>query len=270
MRTRLLLVWSSALAVFLPLAARAVGTLYETTILADNPVGYWRLSDTSGSVATASAGSNGTISGGVSLGVSGAIPSDGIYNLASGLNGSDAYVSTSATLAPSFSVELWMKSSTATWNDYWGEASRQPNGFMFYGHQGGTSFQFDVFGAFGGYSGLGYAPTGDITEWHYYAATYDNSTLTAALYYDGQLVNTKPNIIPDGRTTDTLFMEWGGDSLYGRYGSGAIDEIAVYNGVLSPAAIQSHYLAAPEPSRAILLLSGIILAFGHRRRRCAK
>ncbi|MDX6199796.1 MAG: hypothetical protein QOJ79_2947, partial [Actinomycetota bacterium] len=52
---------------------------YQAAVLSDAPVGYWRLGERSGAVAADSsgAGRSGSYSGGVSLGVAGALVGDG-------------------------------------------------------------------------------------------------------------------------------------------------------------------------------------------------
>ena len=46
-----------------------MGVLYDTEILADSPVGYWKLNETSGTTAYDSSGNgnNGTLHGGITL-----------------------------------------------------------------------------------------------------------------------------------------------------------------------------------------------------------
>jgi hypothetical protein len=60
-------------------------SVYADAVLADNPVGYWRLGETNGSVALDSApnGLNGMYNGGVSLSHMGAIVSDTDTSIAS-------------------------------------------------------------------------------------------------------------------------------------------------------------------------------------------
>src|SRR5262249_54513852 len=72
---------------------RASGSpIYSSVVLADNPIGYWRLGETSGPTAFDSSGlgHNGTYTGGVTLGVPGAIVDD--PNTAARFNGSTGYV----------------------------------------------------------------------------------------------------------------------------------------------------------------------------------
>ena len=84
---------------------------YANAVLADNPIGYWRLGESSGTTALNSSafGRNGTYNGGVTLGLPGAIPADS--NTAAGFNGSTAFVSVAGSpfnLANNFTLEAWV------------------------------------------------------------------------------------------------------------------------------------------------------------------
>src|SRR6185437_12692528 len=70
-------------------AATAFPRCYGDAVLSDSPVGYWRLDETTGTVATDSTGSNpGTYVGGPALGQAGGLP-DTTNNRAPGLDGVD-------------------------------------------------------------------------------------------------------------------------------------------------------------------------------------
>lgn len=247
-------------------------SVYAAAVLADNPVGYWRLDETSGTVAGAVVGSNGSYQGTPGLGQPGAVPVDGAANLAAGIHpANSAYVATTASLPASFTVEMWIKSNTPTWNSYWGMASRTGSGFFLNGYQGGTTVYFELLGqTMFGYGAVGFTAP-DITGWHHYAGTYDAATNTAVIYFDGQPVNTRSNILNEARGAATLPMQWGAEAGLGRYGNGALDELAVYGSALSGTQIQAHYLAAiPEAAHSLLSVLGVsALALRRIRRRPA-
>ncbi len=71
--------------------------------------------------------------------------------------------------------------------------------------------------------------------WSYLAVTYDGSTLR--LYVNGTQVGSQART--GAITTSTSQLQIGGDSLYGQYFKGLIDEVRVYNIALSAAAIQT-------------------------------
>jgi RHS repeat-associated protein len=86
---------------------------YAAQVLADNPVGYWRLGEASGTTANDISGNadNGVYSGGVTLGVTGAL--DGESATAATFNGTSGAVgipdSTALRLNGNFSIEFWAK-----------------------------------------------------------------------------------------------------------------------------------------------------------------
>jgi len=91
-------------------------SIYRDSVLALNPVGYWRLGEASGTVATDESSNNldGTYTGGATLGQVGAITGD--TNTAVGLDGVNDYVNIDGyqgiTGTSARSVSAWIKSST--------------------------------------------------------------------------------------------------------------------------------------------------------------
>ena len=71
--------------------------------------------------------------------------------------------------------------------------------------------------------------------WTHLAATYDGATVK--LYVGGNLVGTKA--ATGAIATSTSPLQIGGDSIYGQFFSGLIDEVRVYNTALSQAQIQT-------------------------------
>jgi len=121
----------SALAIMTSQATAAANTLssaaafprcYGDAVLADTPVGYWRLDETSGANAADSKGTTtGTYTNGVTLGQAGALP-DAANNKAATFDGVNDYVTMpyATALNPNaFSVEAWAKPTggQGTWRD---------------------------------------------------------------------------------------------------------------------------------------------------------
>jgi hypothetical protein len=94
-------------------------TAYKSAVLADSPVGYWRLGESSGTTAadSSSGGNAGTYTS-VTLGTTGATAGD--PDTAAAFNGTSSYVSVpdSTSLRPAtFSVEGWVKTTAHGAND---------------------------------------------------------------------------------------------------------------------------------------------------------
>jgi len=71
-------------------------------------------------------------------------------------------------------------------------------------------------------------------SWTHIAGTYDGATLR--LYVNGVQVNSQAQTGPIAVSTSPLQI--GGDTFYGQYFQGTLDEIRVYNRALSTAEIQ--------------------------------
>jgi hypothetical protein len=76
--------------------------------------------------------------------------------------------------------------------------------------------------------------------WTHLAATYDGAMLK--LYVDGALVASQAQT--GALTPSTNALSIGGDSLYGQYFTGRIDEVRVYNTALTLAQIQTDLSTA--------------------------
>src|SRR5207247_6816835 len=83
--------------------------------------------------------------------------------------------------------------------------------------------------------------------WSHLAATYDGATIR--LYVNGVQVASRAQT--GAIATSTNPLQIGGDSLYGQYFAGRIDEVRLYNRALSAAQIQSDMntpVTPPTPS----------------------
>ena len=85
--------------------AIAASPSYSATVVADTPVSYWRLGETSGTAAADSVGSNnGVVKTGVTLGVAGAISNDA--NTAMRFDGAKGYVSVANAASLNFGADF--------------------------------------------------------------------------------------------------------------------------------------------------------------------
>jgi YD repeat-containing protein len=218
---------------------------YVGTVLADGPVGYWRLGETSGTTASDSSGNgnNGTYLNGVSLGAAGAIPD--IADKAASFDGVDDYVQVpnSAALNPTrVSVEAWVKSNTSTWNAY-GYIVSHRDAYILHPNVGTKSLTFNIYdGSSWAYVTWTAPDSFDLTQWHHYAGTFDGATMR--LFADGAEVASNPwsgNI--NTSSTNPLYIGRDDPSAGPRFGNASIDEAAVYPTALSTSRIASHYQA---------------------------
>lgn len=213
---------------------------YATVVLADSPVGYWRLNETNG----ATAANLGTAGNAINAGYVNSPTLNQEGPMAGGksirLNGSNQYVSVSDNVAirawPSgITVELWAKSNSATWNNSGYFVSKR-NSFVFHPNAGGKSVNFYV------YTNNWYSATftipGNITDWHHWVGTFDGSVIR--LYVDGQQVATTNHTGTIASDSGPMVFGWD-DGQAGRYFDGSIAEVAVYPTALSAPTILQHY-----------------------------
>lgn len=231
--------------------ASELGASLVEDVLADSPVGYWRLNGptytTMTNSGTLGAAANGTWNGDVQLGQAGAIAGDSNASMRStGTAGEKATVPFSAALNPStsFSVEFWMKSELASGSALAPFYSRcGDDGYIIY-IQGDASLQFLQWT--GTTYGWQAASTGANTvrgltnKWVHVVGVFNSGVGaygTQYIYTNGVLAGT--NALPGAFRNNTC-----GSFLIGyRNYQGGLDETAVYGGALSAARVLAHYQA---------------------------
>jgi len=218
---------------------------YVDVVLADGPISYWRLGETSGTTVADTMGRNpGTMTGGVTPGTVGALPVDS--NKAMTFNGSTGYISVphnaNLNITGDITLEAWAKPAVLNWNE----------GVIV--HKGGYQYRLAVNftnqwqgGVY--INGARFDVTAPTTatagQWDHIVMTRSGSTLT--LYINGVSVATAAasgNLVT---TTNILAIGRKGSNSSG-YFNGAIDEVAIYNKALTAAQVQAHYAAGRAPA----------------------
>jgi PKD repeat protein len=218
--------------------------VYGSTVFDATPDAYWRLDETSGTVAKdiTPNGANGTYSGGVTLGVPGAI--SGTTDTAITLNGVDGLVSSAlSSTAPSvYTEEVWFKTTTTSGGKIIGFGS-SPTGPC--GSYDRHVYMINdgqlIFGTWTGQENLVTSPASyNDGQWHLLVATQGSDGMK--LYVDGGVVGTNPQTAAqdyDG------YWRVGGDTTWGGassdYFAGSVDDVAVYSSELSAAQVADHF-----------------------------
>jgi hypothetical protein len=225
---------------------------YSSAVLADSPVAYWRLGESSGTNAAdaSGAGRAGTYVGTPSFGLQGALSGDA--NTSVGLNGSSQYVEVpySSALNPSqFTVEAWayVTGGSGTYRaivsnrDY---SAGNTRGFILYAASDDT-WRFWLGSGTDTWAQL-FGPTLSLNTWTHLVGTFDGTT--ARMYVNGTLVGAtaysyaanaaRPLRIAAGAN------ERGSDYLF----PGRVDEVAVYQSALSASRVQAHTTAGGSGS----------------------
>lgn len=216
-------------------------------------VHYYRLGETSGTTLADSKGTESlTVSGGYTLNSAGAIAGDGSGALdLSGTNASAITNTHTAVGGGDFTYEFWLKFNHASANVFFisegSSASATP--LVSCGISASSGGKLRIFvrsmTTFGDVS-----TTGNYNDnlWHYVVMTGKLSTSTLSLYIDKTDAPIITATYPSGSfgTLDRFSV----GSLYrtanGNYGKGIMDEVAIYNTVLSSATMAQHYAAAVQ------------------------
>ena len=237
---------------------------YVDIVHADAPLRHYRLGETAGTSAYDIGGmaNTGTLHGGVTLGVSGAIAGD--TDAAETFNGTTGYISLPVTGLPTgngaWSLECWFKISanpagTAVLVNFglWGTTRAAP-------HIGVNSSGGVYAGTFNGDTA---ATAGvSLNTWHHAAATWDGTTLR--VFVDGA---AGPTATPGALAIGTHGASIGASENAATWFPGSLDEVCFYGVALSATQIGNHYTAGHSGatgtvSNAMSIPSGGQVSFG--------
>jgi methionine-rich copper-binding protein CopC len=192
-------------------------------------VAAYGFNEGSGSTVTDSSGrgNNGTISGATWV--------NGLSGKALSFNGTSNWVtvadSNSLDLTSGMTLEAWVKPSAL--NDFSTVIMKERTGDLVYSlyaadGQGNPPSSYMS----GTRSVVGLSPL-TLNSWSHLAVTYDDSNLV--LYVNGVLIATQN--LPGGITTSTGALRIGGNSIWGEFFNGLVDEVRVYSRPLTQAEI---------------------------------
>lgn len=231
------------------LAAANSFVRYDSAVLADGPHFYWRLADGTTGIAADSTGRGrtGAYYGGVSSVPAGPLRSEPDAAIQLSASGYVARTATSSFGAQS--VELWFATTSTTGGPLMGLGDRasgrstQVRRSLYLGDDG--RLHFGVSDTFG-FKVTVSSPTSYANgQWHHVVATF-SALGTLTLFVDGQQVANGQGFL--NLTTASGYWRTGYDNLTGwpaRPSSdgvvAAIDEVAVYDHVLSPERVRTHW-----------------------------
>jgi glucose/arabinose dehydrogenase/PKD repeat protein len=226
------------------------GTTYRDTVLADGPVGYWRLGEATGAFVDSIAARNGTASGTITRDVVGPLATGDDGGIKFGASADVAIPHASAFAIATtghLSIEGWVRDGGQA-----GEVISKSQGtsFEWSVRQSGDGLALSIWNGAGADCLNEFVGGGDIGGgWHHFVYTIDQPTHTTTFYLDGQQVDQgtaawlrAPNAVA---SSAQVHLGRRGDNV--NLWPGSLDEVAIYSKVLTPAQVAAHYTAATTP-----------------------
>jgi hypothetical protein len=226
---------------------------YATTISgAAGLVNWWRLGEASNAspAVDAKGSNNGTYTNGPTVGVAGAIAGDS--NTAAQLDGVNDYVTATRSVSSDFSIEFWFKSTQGigtgtSWTSGAGLVDADATGTA---SDFGVSLRSDgkIVAGVGGASETSIvSSTGGFNNgaWHHVVFTRVRSSGALVLYVDGASVATGTGGTNNLTSSSTISL--GRINTGTNYLQGTLDEVAVYNNVMTAATVSAHYSTGTTP-----------------------
>lgn len=209
---------------------------YADRVLADGPIGYWRLDDAVGAVSAVDAsglGRHATIGGGVAFGKAGALASG---SPAAQFDGT-GYGSIASALAVTnaHTLEAWAYCTDGGSAGYRTIFSMAVGYWLILRTTAGK-FQFSV--PLASQQNVPGNATLSLNTWYHLVATWDGVG-TLSLYVNGALDRAVSVTGPLANVSTTRYI--GDDTTATRKWAGFLDEVAVYNYALSAAQVAAHY-----------------------------
>lgn len=223
--------------------------LYSTLILQKQPLGYYRLNETSGTAAKDSSthANNGTLNGTITFNQSGALQGPGEITDPSMLfDGSTAYISLPTALNgngfTSLSISFWFNLSTTTLSSFTniatGDATGSNKGWQCF-WSSNTTLEFGVGNGTTNATAM-YAVNAVAGVWWHVVGVYDGSTVR--MYVNGVQHGTTPALT--GSISASAIPVISGTTTHSSLFPGRIDEVAIFqNVVLSASDVTALYNA---------------------------
>ena len=219
-----------------------VSNAYRDAVLADNPLGYWRFEEPSGTIAAnlGSAMSDGVYNAGITTEAPGLARSERALRCP-GEPESPVTFTNTATGIPTVTLECLV--SVTDPNNHGcliklGNQDRNGIGFGL----GGTSFDNVGLNLIVLYEGVAWRVSSvSLTPGTHHVGAVIPDSGGAKIYLNGNLV---AQLRSSSRYSADSIGSIGGYSSYSRYFTGVIDEVAIYAGELNAARFYAHYQAS--------------------------
>ncbi len=259
-----------AAALMLLAASTATAVDYQSTVLSDSPLAYYRLDEASPPDVAKNSGTLGATGNGTYISATHRVTGA----LAGNANAAAAYTGGARTVVPwtaalnpagAFTVEGWLKptieeNASAGQSPLWNRhSSGNRQGWVFFQRTSsalppganGAGWNFRMYNGVSG--NLGINLTGGsytVGQWSYVAAVWDGTTAT--LYVDGAPVASAAfsGTYPPNSDNPLSIGAYGANNPGDNPFTGSIDEVAIYTTALSAPQILAHYQNATNAARS--------------------
>ncbi|MCU7858713.1 MAG: fibronectin type III domain-containing protein, partial [Candidatus Thiodiazotropha sp. (ex Lucinoma kastoroae)] len=263
---------------------------YSDVVIADTPIAYWKLDQTTGDVAIDSvAGNNATLVGGPARNNPSGVPFDDGHSVLLNDGSTPHHIelpNTGLLDMQVFSYESWVKELPSSncpplyinlplgaYSDARGIIIRLP-------FSTGCDSSTLEWGAGYGETERFYGGTNiDADEWHHVVVTFaymigtPDTFRAIRIYVDGVMVAERLNLgagisyenLTSGTPDDMVRIGVGADGFGGEinsYFSGYMDEIAFYDYVLTPEQVEEHYYAGTQPPPSVVSIEHLVFNSG--------
>jgi hypothetical protein len=243
-------------------ALAASGADYATTLTGLNPIGYWRLNEPTQpvvptypmtNISTAGTALNGSYYGVPSLQAPGAGAGDAAASYSGNLQYSETPYNTALNPSGPFTVEFWANLTNASAGAKSGVVSRYitvaggptaQRGYLFFVNNGNTSWQFRVYNGSAATTITDTSTVIAANTWYHVVGVYDGANIS--VYVNGVKTSTATGTVVYAPNTNSPTRIGAGttETAPSLFFPGQLDNVAIYNAVLTDAKIQAHFEAA--------------------------
>jgi hypothetical protein len=143
----------------------------------------------------------------------------------------------------SFSIGFWYKGSTwgsgIDWHGLVGQSMNLGSGWDIRQYSNSNHIEFEMYTQSGYPGAVAGSHNVEDGAWHYIVASYNSSNFTGTIYVDGQLDSTNTLSSPLVVANRPIYI--GYESQYGYHTAMGIDELSIWNKVLTQSDVQSLY-----------------------------
>lgn len=219
----------------------AAAANYRSTIMADSPVAYYRLGESSGTTASDETGSyDATYTNSPTLGEAGAISGDSNTSV---LLASNEYAEIDSNLsitAYPFTIEAWVKTTATADSTVGAFVVNTSNKKMFALRVDSSGHAYTFARNTSGVLATGTTAVND-GNWHHIVSVFAASN-DRIIYVNGAAEGTHGASVTLP-AINRFSIGRMGDTSPGSYFNGTVDEVAVYDAALSASTIAAHYTA---------------------------